>query len=253
MKLSLIHPVLNSHEAVRRHLLHWRKIGFPPDVEVIIMDDGSDPPLEFDLSGLPVTIYKTNEFRPFTSSAARNTAARKYAKGDYLLMADIDYIIPREAIEYCCGFKGDKIQFAREFGVLDENGEFTQDREVLLAYGLLEARYEERGPKLPPHPNVYCMRRQLFLDMGGYDERLVFNRHYPQGEDNKWKKHWLVWQREHGVKTHHIRPVVYMFPGGQFCGDVDYNPFDIFDTTLSRKNGKNVFYQRQLRREAKQQ
>jgi len=249
MKISIIHPVLNSHEAVRRHILHWRKMGIPHDVEIIIMDDGSDPPLEFDRSGLPLTIHATNEFRPWTGSIARNTAAREIATGEYVLMADSDYIIPRETIEYCLAFEGDKIQFVREFGILDENGDFTQDMDMLLAYGLLPKRAKDRGVAISPHPNVYLMRRQLFLDMGGYNERTVLRRSYPQGEDNAFKKKWYVWQREKGVVCHHERPMVYMFPCGQYCGDVDYVPFGLFDETLSRKNEKNVFYQRQLRRE----
>lgn len=249
IKVSLIHPVLNSHEVVRRQLLHYRKAGISDDVEIIIMDDGSDPPLEFEPEGLPLTIHPTNDTRPFTSSIARNTAAREIARGDYLLMADIDYIIPQETIEYCCAFEGDKIQFRREFGILDENGDFSQDIDVLLKYGLLPRRIKERGVAIPPHPNVYLMRRQLFLDIGGYNERLVVRRQYPQGEDNGFKKAWHRWQQEHGVITHHERPMVYMFPVGQFCGDVDYNPFDLFDTTLSKKTPANVFYQRQLRRE----
>ena len=43
MRLSIIIPVLNSHEVVRRQLLHFERIGLPPDTELILVDDGSDP------------------------------------------------------------------------------------------------------------------------------------------------------------------------------------------------------------------
>jgi len=46
MKLSIIIPVLNSHEIVRRQIEHFRKMDLSDDVELIIIDDGSDPPLE---------------------------------------------------------------------------------------------------------------------------------------------------------------------------------------------------------------
>jgi len=46
VKLSIIIPVLNSHEIVRRQIEHFRKMNLPDDVELIIVDDGSDPPLE---------------------------------------------------------------------------------------------------------------------------------------------------------------------------------------------------------------
>jgi len=46
IKLSIIIPVLNSHEIVRRQIAHFKKMNLPDDVELIIVDDGSDPPLE---------------------------------------------------------------------------------------------------------------------------------------------------------------------------------------------------------------
>jgi hypothetical protein len=45
MKLSIVIPVLDSHEIVRRQALYlgWL-VGF--DAEVILVDDGSNPPIE---------------------------------------------------------------------------------------------------------------------------------------------------------------------------------------------------------------
>jgi len=247
MKVSIIIPVLNSHEVVRRQILHFARMNLPDDVEVIIMDDGSDPPLESD-SGV-VTVHQTGETRPWTSSIARNRAA-KFAKGRNFFMADVGYIIPKKAIMEAREFTGQKMQCVREFGVLDEDGAFTQDRDVLLAYGLLESRYNERGPRVPPHPNVFVMNRDIFWKLGGYNEKLVLSKPYPQGEDNRFRGAWSKWQKagKGQVDTH--RPMVYLFPRGQFCGDVDYNPHGLFHT-LSRKTSHNIFWDRQKRREAK--
>jgi hypothetical protein len=33
-----------------------------------------------------------------------------------------------------------------------------------------------------------------------------------------------------------------MIPNGKFCGDVDYNPFGLFDGTLTRKTRRNPYY-----------
>ena len=80
MKVSIIIPVLNSHEVVRRQLLHFERMNLPDDVEVIIMDDGSEKPLrhpDFGLLdlvkefGLNLEIYETHEYRPWTSSIAK--------------------------------------------------------------------------------------------------------------------------------------------------------------------------------------
>jgi len=40
---------------------------------------------------------------------------------------------------------------------------------------------------------------------------------------------------------HSERPVLFMFPNGQWCGDVDYNPFGMFHD-LSRKSAHNHWY-----------
>jgi len=46
IRLSIIIPVLNSHEIVRRQIEHFRKMNLSDDVELIIVDDGSIPSLE---------------------------------------------------------------------------------------------------------------------------------------------------------------------------------------------------------------
>lgn len=231
MRLSIVIAVLNSHEIVRRQVLHFEKMGVPAGVEIILVDDGSDPPIQ-----APFRIHRTNDTRPWTWALARNAGAR-IATGEYLLMTDIDYIIPRQAILDACSFTGDKMRFQRESGVLDENGEFTQDLDVLRSYGLSEERIKTRGRKLPPHPNNFVMRRELFLDMGGYVEDRV-GQPYPQREDSEFKRRWTKWVADGKAKDSDYRSKLYMFPNGQFCGDVDYNPFGLFHN-LSRRTSRN--------------
>jgi len=231
MKLSIIFPVLNSHEIVRRQDLHFAKMGLPNDIEILYIDDGSDPPIES-----PHVAYRTNDTRPWTWALARNRGA-KIAKGEYMLMADLDYIIPKDVIMTIYDFDGDYMGFRREFGVLDENGKLTQDLDTLCAYGFPKERYRTRRFKVPPHPNHFVIRRDLFFDMGGYREDLV-GKQYPQGEDNAWKQKRKRWESDGKLKIDINRPLIYMFPNGRFCGDVDYNPFGLFHN-LSRKSDKN--------------
>lgn len=243
MNLSIIMPFLNSHEIVRRQILHFTRLDLPADVEILFMDDGSDPPLQAS-NGQPrnFTIYATHDFRPWTSSLARNTGA-KLARGKYLLMTDGDYILTREVIMRARAFRGDRLGFRRQFAVLDEAGNFTQDAKVLLSYGLSPSRLREKGVKFPPHPNNFVMRTELFHEMGGYREDLILTRPYPQGEDRHFKKTWAQFVREGRAHEEPVddRPTIYMFPNGQFCGDVDYNPFGLFHS-LSRKTPENHWY-----------
>jgi len=242
IKVSIVIPCLNSHEIVRRQLLHWRRIGMPtPDVEIIIMDDGSDPPLLGQVSWPwqgSVRIIPTNDFRPWTWALARNAGAR-LARGEYLLMTDMDYILPRAAIDAARAFTGDKLRFKREFGVLDKDGNFTQDFATLNAYGLPWERIQNKGAKMPPHPNNFSIRRQLFWEMGGFREDLI-DKPYPQGEDRWFKRKWIEFCDAGLAKEsdRDDRPTIYMFPNGQFCGDVDFNPNNLFHD-LSRKNDFN--------------
>lgn len=242
VKVSIIVPFLNSHEIVRRQVLHFRKMRLPDDVEILYMDDGSDPPLTAQDPPRNFRIIPTHDTRPWTSSLARNLGA-KLARGTYLLMTDGDYILSRELIESVRKFSGDRLGFRRQFGVLDEDGNFTQDPNVLMAYGLPADRIREKGMKLPPHPNNFAIRAELFWQMGGYREDLILTRPYPQGEDRHFKRVWINFVRSGRAKENEtdIRPTIYMFPNGQFCGDVDYNPFGLFHT-LTRKTPQNHWY-----------
>lgn len=246
ISVSYVIPVLNSHEVVRRQILFWERMELPDDVEIIIMDDGSDPPLQFDTN--VVKIHQTGETMAWTSSIARNRGA-EIAKGRNLIMADVDYIIPKEVIMRVREFSGMRMPFRRAFGVLDENGQLTLEPKILFEYGLSPAYYRRRNGYIPPHPNVYAMRRDVFFAIGGYDEARVRSRPYPQGEDNNFKVKTRRWFDAHPCKLGDVveageRSTVYMFPNGQFCGDVDYNPFGLFHN-LTRKTSSNVFYKRQ--------
>jgi hypothetical protein len=234
MKLSIIIPVLNSHEILRRQFLYLEKIGVPDDTEIIIVDDGSEPPL-FCSSRLPVRILKTNDKRQWTWALARNAGAR-IARGDYFLFTDIDHILTREAIDTAREFGGVRMGLSREFGVLLEDGTLTQDREVLEEYGLLKSI----GLKIGHLPNNFCMKKTLFEELGGYREDLI-GRPYPQGEDNQFFKKWKVYMRENKAEGYSTCPRIYMFPNGYFCGDVDFNPKGLFHK-LSRKTKRNSRY-----------
>jgi len=236
MRLSIVIPVLDSKEVLRRQLLHFERIGLPDDTELIIVDDGSDPPLE-NTSSLPVRIHRTNDTRPWTWALARNAGAR-LAKGEYLLMFDVDHIVPRESLDFVRRFTGLKVQFIREFGVLEENGRVTQSRDTLARYGWLGGAL-----RVGPLPNNFAMRKDLYWKLGGYREDRV-GLPYPQGEDRSWRSRWRTYQKKTGAAVCPHRPLMYVFPNGKWCGDVDHNPMGLFHN-LSRKTERNFWYKQQ--------
>jgi hypothetical protein len=242
MKVSIIISILNSHEILKRHLLHFKEMNLPDDVEFIFLDDGSYPSLKNTVGLKNVMIYPTNDDRPWAVGLARNLGA-ELAMGDYYLMTDIDYIISREAVETVRNFTGHKLRFKRQFGILDEEGSFTQDFDELRKWGLLESRIQERGLNLPPHPNNFAMRKDIYWMLGGYDESKMHLPYPKCTDDGGFKGRWSGALKEGKVReeTADTRPTLYMFPSGQFCGDVDYNPFGFFHN-LSRKNEANYWY-----------
>jgi glycosyltransferase involved in cell wall biosynthesis len=240
MKLSIVIPVLNSHEVLRRQILFYRQMGLPDDTELIIVDDGSDPPLQIMDTDLPgnVWLHHTDDFRPWTWALARNAGARM-ARGEYLLMYDLDHIVPKYAIDFIRKTNVTKVQFVREFGVLDELGRLTQDRDVLETYGLPKNVSLAHGPL----PNNFAMRRDVFWELGGYREDLV-TKPYPQGEDRAFRSAWRTYELKRGGEGSQVcehRPRIFHFPNGKYVGDVDADPQGLFHT-LSRKTSRNWFH-----------
>lgn len=217
MRLSLITPVLNSHEILRRQYLWWSRMGLPKNVEILVIDDGSDPPLsQVPNPGLKnLRVIETGDSRPWTWALARNRGARE-ARGDYFLMFDIDYIIPYGVIDVALYMTEDRMNFIREFAVLDSEGCLVQTYSALRQHGLTETRIQDRGFKVSAHTNDFVMSKKAYWELGGYPENLFMNP-YPQGEDRRFQKRWDVAQREGRVTRTYFRPTVYMFPTGKFC------------------------------------
>ena len=246
MKVSIIVSIFNSHEIVRRQILHFEKMHIPDDVEILYMDDGSEPPLSYEgklnLRIIPVGNPRNDTdgiFHDGRVSIARNMGAR-LAKGEFLLMTDIDYIIREADINYARNLKYDKARFKREMGVLLEDGTVTQELDVLREYGLTEERIQTRGVSIAPHPNNFIMRKTTYFGMGGYREEL--QGIYPSRGDTWFKRDWTNYMDagKATIAPAEERTTLLMFPNGKFCGSIDYNPFGLFHG-LSRVTSKNPY------------
>ena len=233
MKLSIIHPILDSHEIVRRQILHYEKMNLPDNVEIILMDDGSIPPLSFHREVKNLTIYPTNDFRDWSEHIARNKGA-EIASGEYVALIDIDYIIPRETIDILLKFDGDKMNIKRRFGILDKHGDILHDRKTLKTWGL-QKKWLKRT-HVPGHRSQFIMRKSLFQEIGGYREDLSGKAHPMGGGAGQYFfKKWTRWENKGKVKSDENKVSVFFFPAGKHCdgGDINYNPFGIFHN-LSR-------------------
>ncbi len=169
--LSLVVSVLDSHEVVRRQLTYLGTL-LTSDCELILVDDGSIPPLRDVCTSLSFsyrfTRCPTRDTRPWTEPRARNIGAR-VASGGWLLFFDIDHILSNEIIATALQFQQDKLHWIRKPAILDENGSLVTDESILRDFGW-------NGKELGVHSNSFVIRRNAFELLGGYDES--FCGHY---------------------------------------------------------------------------
>lgn len=231
MKVSVVIAILNSHEVVRRQILHFGKMNLSDEVEFIFVDDGSERSLSGEMKNL--TFYYTYDKRPWTQGLARNLGASK-AKGEYLFFTDIDHIITMEAIDAALKFTGDRMVFPRYYGILDEDGNIISDVDSMLKFGLSPYRVKTRRGYLCAgiHGNTYSVRKEVFDKIGGYYKRYcetMFHRGGKhQSEESKFNSIYrnMVYRGE--VEADVIGPRIYHFPISKFRADGDNNPFGLF-------------------------
>jgi glycosyltransferase involved in cell wall biosynthesis len=210
---------------------YFKNMNLPDDIEIILVDDGSNPPHPmYDLKNLRV--YYTNDKRPWTQGIARNSGV-KAAKGEYVLCTDIDHILSKEAIMDSYNFTGDRMIFPRFLAVLDENGVLHQDSETLLDYGMDSVRLtNKRGLYASYHGNTYCIKKSTFTLLGGNPEKCCtrgFHATSKGGEDSAFNRKWNHYATANNIKIA-VGSKIYMFPIGRYNVNYDLNPKGLFHT-----------------------
>ena len=232
MKISIVINVLRSYEVVRRQIEHFRKMNLPDDIEIIFVDDGSNPPIQLPEQELKnLAIYYTNDKRPWTQGLARNLGA-KMAKGEYLMMTDVDHIWPKESIDSVYNFTGDKMVFPRYYGILDEEGVLHEDLETLFAYGLDPNRLKgRRRGSAGFHGNSFAIKKSIFDEIGGYEVRRCIGMKHQgkgRGEDIFFALAYSCRVAQSICKPQEEGPKMFIFPIGKFHITGDTNPMGLF-------------------------
>lgn len=130
-------------------------------LEVNIVDDGSpDGDAQGQEIGCPLTIWKIGVDVRWNQDAARNIAAH-HATTRWLLLTDIDHLVPVETFERAISKGNDKRTIYR-FSRLTYVGQDMHGNDRVTAY--------------KPHPNSWLMTKAMYDHVGGYDER--FAGHY---------------------------------------------------------------------------
>ena len=119
-------------------------------VEVIVVDDAS--PITPAVSvGRPQSlpghrVYRIAKDIPWNQDAARNIGAHE-ASARWLLLTDIDHVVPEETLQGLLEMEKDSTVF------------YTLGRSKLFTDDIHE-----------PHPNSYVMTRDMYWAIGGHDE-----------------------------------------------------------------------------------
>lgn len=167
-RISLIMPYYDNPEMLHIHLANWR--GWPRKVsqrfEFILVDDGSPnhPAAEElvkapALDDLDIKCFRVPVDKPWHQHAARNIGAHE-AKGNWLLLTDMDHLVPQSTAEAL-------LKIDDRCGTLNIPDVFTFTRRD--APGLEKKMHPKTGEE-HPHPNSFCMTKDTYWTVGGYDE-----------------------------------------------------------------------------------
>lgn len=152
--ISLCMPFYNNHGMLAVQRAHWSS--FPDDVkrrlEFVICDDASDTPITKGPHNLNIRMFRIVPPKVMWSQCCATNIAANYARGPWLLLTDIDHMVPRETVANLL--------------VMIDNDEL----DPACAYRF--ERKELDGSYKKPHPNSWIMHASTFNKSGGHDERL---------------------------------------------------------------------------------
>jgi hypothetical protein len=212
IRRSLVISVLESYEIVRGQCRYLETV-LPEDWEFILLDDGSDPPIEMpEHKPRHFSLVYTRSSVAWTQAIARNLGAR-LARGQYVLFTDIDHIVTREALETVSRFEGSRMLFPRSFAVLDDVGRIHRDEAALGVFGWNPAQAGRLAREARIHPNTFAIRRDLFIDglAGGYDEAMCSQGKYVE-EDTEINTRYSRLVAAGCAEPDVLGPEIYVYP-----------------------------------------
>ena len=150
-RVSIVFPYYDNPEMLRFQLGHFGNYSREAlhACEIVIVDDCSPVFPARDVvreNYLPnIRLFRVAVDRPWNQDAARNIGAYE-AGGEYLLLTDIDHVVPESTLLELCEIE-------------DNRSVYTLAR---------KAHFSDKV--IPSHVNSYFLSKALYWDIGGYDE-----------------------------------------------------------------------------------
>ena len=151
-----------------RQLTEWEQ--YPSGIEILVVDDGSPEPAREVLAGVSaqlqprLKLYRITKDVAWQREGARNLAAMK-ASTDWIVMADLDHLLPAAAAEHLVEYDPSPHFWHRfprwRVGKADE----TRMKDTI-------ARDVEFG-EIKPHIDSYLVTKEMYWSINGYDEDFV--------------------------------------------------------------------------------
>lgn len=166
--ISVIIPVYNDRNHITQCLNSIFTCNYKEQFEIIVVDDGSNDGSNEAACILPCKVVRTK--KRSGPGAARNLGA-KFAKGDILAFVDSDCIVPENWLSIIDNiFMDNKIQAIA--------GRFSKNLnpEFIARYRYYEASFYMLNEKTFVNTftaSSFACRRELFLKVGGFGDRLA--------------------------------------------------------------------------------
>jgi hypothetical protein len=156
-KITITMPYYEAPGMLRKQMEAWRSYPKWAEecLEIIVVDDGSpcypamDVMMSEELPWIPVHLFRIKEDIPWNHGGARNLAFDQL-EGGWAVLTDIDHVLPMESV---CSLLT-----------------------MVLSPGhvYLPARYRVKGvldwEEIKPHSDSFVLSREMFWDVGGFDE-----------------------------------------------------------------------------------
>ena len=158
---TLIVPYYRNPEMLWHQAMVWA--GYPPEIEVIVVDDGSPEPAAAVLPpDCRAALYRIETDIPWNRNGARNLGAH-VAATPWILQTDIDHLLPVESAKWLAEtFTADPACWYRFARFRRGRADATRRKDALPD----DAEFGE----VKPHVDSYLCRRDLYWRIGGYDE-----------------------------------------------------------------------------------